>query len=73
MAISLMRAKPGAPGSLCAQGTATRSNSSRLGMTQAKIMCERLLRAPNLLNLNAYLVMTGQATRASRPDLTWLI
>jgi hypothetical protein len=43
-----------------------RAVSYFLGMTQAKIMCER---APHLIHLDAYLAMTGQATRASRPDL----
>lgn len=46
-----------------------RAVSYFLGMTQAKITCERLLRAPHLIHLDAYLAMTGQATRASRPDL----
>jgi hypothetical protein len=49
-----------------------RAVSYFLGMTQAKIMCERLLRAPHLVHLDAYLAMTGQATRASRPDLIGL-
>jgi hypothetical protein len=40
-----------------------------LGMTQAKIMCGRLLRAPHLIHLDAYLAMIGvHATRTSRPD-----
>jgi hypothetical protein len=46
-----------------------RAVSYFLGMTQAKITCERLLRAPHLIHLDAYLAMTGQATRTSRPDL----
>jgi hypothetical protein len=46
-----------------------RAVSYFLGMTQAKIMCERLLRAPHLIHLDTYLAMTGRATRASRPDL----
>jgi hypothetical protein len=46
-----------------------RAVSYFLGMTQAKVTCERLLRAPHLMHLDAYLAMTGQATCASRPDL----
>jgi hypothetical protein len=46
-----------------------RAVSYFLGMTQAKITCERLLGAPHLIHLDAYLAMIGQATRASRPDL----
>jgi hypothetical protein len=38
-------------------------------MTQAKITCARLLRAPHLVHLDAFLAMAGQATRVSRPDL----
>jgi hypothetical protein len=40
-----------------------------LGMTQAKITCGRLLRAPHLIHLDAFLAMIGQQTRRSRPDL----
>lgn len=49
-----------------------RAVSYFLGMTQAKIMCQRLLHAPHLLHLDAYLAMTGGLTRASRPDLIGL-
>jgi hypothetical protein len=38
-------------------------------MTQAKITCERLLRTPHLIHLDAYLAMIGKPTRVSRPDL----
>lgn len=38
-------------------------------MMQAKITCERLLRAPHLIHLDAYLAMIGLASRTSRPDL----
>lgn len=46
-----------------------RAISYFLGMTQARIMCGRLLRAPHLIHLDAFLTMIGQTTRASRPDL----
>ena len=46
-----------------------RAVSYFLGMTQAKITCERLLRTPHLIHLDAYLAMIGQPTRMSRPDL----
>jgi hypothetical protein len=46
-----------------------RALSYFLGMTQAKITCERLLRAPHLIHLDAYLTMIGQPTQVSRPDL----
>lgn len=49
-----------------------RAVSYFLGMTQAKIMCERLLHAPHLIHLDAFLAMIGQTTRASRPDLVGL-
>ena len=49
-----------------------RAVSYFLGMTQAKIMCERLLRAPHLIHLDAFLAMIGQSTRTSRPDLVGL-
>ena len=49
-----------------------RAVSYFLGMTQAKIMCGRLLRAPHLIHLDAFLTMIGQTTRASRPDLIGL-
>ena len=35
-------------------------------------MCGRLLRAPHLIHLDAFLAMIGQTTRASRPDLVGL-
>lgn len=38
-------------------------------MTQAKITCERLLRTPHTIHLDAHLAMIGQPSRASRPDL----
>ena len=41
-------------------------------MTQAKITCERLLRAPHLIHLDAYLAIIGKPSRASRPDLIGL-
>lgn len=41
-----------------------------LGMTQAKITCQRLLGASHMIHLDAYLAMIGQpAAHASRPDL----
>lgn len=40
-----------------------------LGMTQAKITCARLLQAPHLIHLDAFLAMIGQPTNRSRPDL----
>src|SRR5215471_3798959 len=46
-----------------------RAVSYFLVMTQAKITCVRLLHAPHLIHLDAYLAMIGQATRRSRPDL----
>lgn len=46
-----------------------RAVSYFLGMTQAKITCERLLRAPHMIHLDSYLAMIGQPTRKSRPDL----
>ena len=49
-----------------------RAVSYFLGMTQAKIMCERLLHAPHLIHLDAFLAMIGQTTRTSRPDLVGL-
>lgn len=49
-----------------------RAVSYFLGMTQAKITCEYLLRAPHLIHLDAYLAMIGQPSRASRPDLIGL-
>jgi hypothetical protein len=49
-----------------------RAVSYFLGMTQAKITCERLLRTPHLIHLDAYLAMLGQPSRASRPDLIGL-
>lgn len=49
-----------------------RAVSYFLGMTQAKITCEHLLRAPHLIHLDAYLAMIGQPSRASRPDLIGL-
>ena len=49
-----------------------RAVSYFLGMTQAKIMCGRLLRAPHLIHLDAFLAMIGQTTRTSRPDLVGL-
>jgi hypothetical protein len=49
-----------------------RAVSYFLGMTQAKIMCGRLLRAPHLMHLDAFLAMIGQTTRTSRPDLIGL-
>ena len=49
-----------------------RAVSYFLGMTQAKITCERLLRVPHLIHLDAYLAMIGQPSRASRPDLIGL-
>lgn len=49
-----------------------RAVSYFLGMMQAKIMCERLLRAPHLMHLDAFLAMTGQTTNTSRPDLVGL-
>ena len=41
-------------------------------MTQAKITCEYLLRAPHLIHLDAYLALIGQPSRVSRPDLIGL-
>jgi hypothetical protein len=49
-----------------------RAVSYFLGMTQAKIMCERLLFAPHLIHLDAFLAMIGQSARTSRPDLVGL-
>jgi hypothetical protein len=49
-----------------------RAVSYFLGMTQAKITCEHLLRTPHLIHLDAYLAMIGQPSRASRPDLIGL-
>jgi len=49
-----------------------RAVSYFLGMTQAKITCEYLLRAPHLIHLDAYLALIGQPSRASRPDLIGL-
>lgn len=43
-----------------------------LGMTQAKVTCARLLRAPHLIHLDTYLAMIGQSTSQSRPDLVGL-
>jgi hypothetical protein len=40
-----------------------RAVSYFLGMTQAKITCEWLLRAPHLIHLGAYLAMIGQPSR----------
>jgi hypothetical protein len=41
-------------------------------MTQAKIMCGRLLRAPHLMHLDGFLAMIGHTSRTSRPDLIGL-
>jgi hypothetical protein len=49
-----------------------RAVSYFLGMTQAKIMCERLLLAPHLIHLDAFLAAIGKSTRVSRPDLVGL-
>jgi hypothetical protein len=49
-----------------------RAVSYFLGMTQAKITCEHLLRTPHLMHLDAYLAMIGRPSRASRPDLIGL-
>jgi len=49
-----------------------RAVSYFLGMTQAKITCEHLLRASHLIHLDAYLAVVGQPSRASRPDLIGL-
>src|ERR1700678_1004019 len=35
-------------------------------------MCERLLLAPHLIHLDAFLAMIGQSARTSRPDLVGL-
>jgi len=49
-----------------------RAVSYFLGMTQAKLTCEHLLRTPHLIHLDAYLAMIGQPSRKSRPDLLGL-
>jgi hypothetical protein len=49
-----------------------RAVSYFLGMTQAKVTCEQLLRAPHLIHLDAYLALIGKPSRASRPDLIGL-
>jgi hypothetical protein len=49
-----------------------RAVSYFLGMTQAKVMCHRLLHAPHLVHLDAFLALIGQTTRTSRPDLVGL-
>jgi hypothetical protein len=49
-----------------------RAVSYFLGMTQAKITRERLLRAPHLIHLDAYLALIGHPSCASRPDLIGL-
>lgn len=46
-----------------------RAVSYFLGMIQAKITCAKLLQAPHLIHLDAYLAMIGKSTNRSRPDL----
>jgi hypothetical protein len=50
-------------------GTEKGAVSYFLGMMQAKITCQRLLRAPHLIHLDAFLAMVEQPARGPRPDL----